>query len=197
VSDSKVFCIGFHKTGTSSLGAALELLGHRVGGPFGVRDPKIAERALDDAIARLERFDAVQDNPWPLLFRELDDRYPGAKFVLTVRPEDEWLDSVVAQFGGTTTPMREWIYGSGDPVGHESAYRERYRRHNEAVEAHFAGRDEDLLVMRLDQGEGWSQLCPFLGLEEPSTPFPHANRGSPARRTVNRLRGRLRSKIGR
>ena len=190
--EPKVFCIGFHKTGTSSLGAALTLLGYRVGGPFGVRDPMIAERSLDEAVARLERFDAVQDNPWPLLFREFDERHPDAKFVLTVRPEDEWLESVVAHFGGASTPMRQWIYGAGDPVGHEAVYRDRYRRHNDDVQAHFACRGDDLLVMRLDEGDGWVQLCPFLGVDVPAAPFPHANRGSPTRRAVNRLRGRLR-----
>lgn len=195
--DSKVFCIGFHKTGTSSLGAALSLLGYRVGGPFGVRDPNIAEHALGEAVARLARFDAVQDNPWSVLFAELDRRFPGSRFVLTVRPEEEWLASVVDHFGGTSTPMREWIYGFGDPVGHEAAYRERYRRHNHEVGAHFAERPEDLLVMHLESGDGWDQLCPFLDREPPERAFPHANRGSATRRTVNRLRGRLRATLGR
>ena len=195
----KVFCIGFHKTGTSSLGAALEAVGYRVGGPFGIRNAMIADEAYDEAVRRLERFDAVQDNPWPLLYRELDEAYPGSRFILTVRPEQDWLDSVVAHFGGSSTPMREWIYGAGlgDPTGHEAAYRERYRRHNDDVRDYFAGREEDLLVLRLDRGEGWPELCGFLGRDEPSTPFPHANQGSPVRRTVNRLRGRLRNRLHR
>jgi len=195
VPEPKVFCIGFHKTGTSSLGAALDVLGYQVGGPFGVRDPDIAEHALDEAVARLRRYDAVQDNPWPLLFRELDQRYPGARFVLTVRQEDEWWDSVMAHFGGASSPMREWIYGHGDPVGHEAAYRARYRRHNDDARAHFAGREDDLLVMCLDEGDGWGPLCPFLGVDEPAAPFPHANRGSSTRRAVNRWRGRLRATL--
>lgn len=197
--EPKVFCIGFHKTGTSTLGAALDVLGYRVGGPFGVRDPQIAEHALGEAITRLRRLDAVQDNPWPLLFGDLDERYPCARFVLTVRSEDVWWASVLAHFGGVSSPMREWIYGPGrgDPEGHEAVYRERYRRHNDDVCAHFAGRGDDLLVMRLDEGDGWAELCPFLGVDEPAAPFPHANRGSPTRRAVNRWRGRLRATIGR
>jgi hypothetical protein len=39
----KVFCIGFHKTGTTSLRVALELLGYRVTGPNGVQDPDIGK----------------------------------------------------------------------------------------------------------------------------------------------------------
>jgi hypothetical protein len=197
VTRPKVLCVGFHKTGTSSLGAALDRLGYRVGGPFGIRDPDIGERALDLALTRLDRFDAVRDNPWPLLFRELDERVPAGRFVLTVRAEDAWWASVVAHFGGTTTPMRQWIYGAGDPLGHEARYRERYRRHNEAVRDHFASRPADLLVLHLDRGDGWAQLCPFLGVDEPASTFPHANLGTPTRRVVNRLRGRVRGRARR
>jgi UDP-N-acetylmuramate-alanine ligase len=40
--ETKVFCIGFHKTGTTSLAVALKTLGYRVTGPNGVHDPDIA-----------------------------------------------------------------------------------------------------------------------------------------------------------
>ncbi len=36
---TKVFCIGFHKTGTSSLAVALKTFGYRVTGPNGVNNP--------------------------------------------------------------------------------------------------------------------------------------------------------------
>ena len=73
----KVFCIGFHKTGTKSLARALEILGYRVTGPNGTRDPRIAERALPMALDIAARFDAFNDNPWPILFRELDAGLSG------------------------------------------------------------------------------------------------------------------------
>ncbi|MEL7208027.1 MAG: sulfotransferase family protein [Actinomycetota bacterium] len=191
----KVLGVGFHKTGTSSLGAALGRLGHRVAGPFGVRDPDIATHAWPEARRRLERVDAVQDNPWPLLFRELDEYVPDARFVLTLRDEDAWWASVLAHFGGVSTPMREWIYGegNGDPVGNEAVYRERYRAHEEQVRAHFADRPGDLLVLSLDAGDGWPELCRFLDEPIPSGEFPHANRGGRARTALNRARARLRA----
>jgi hypothetical protein len=190
----KVFCIGFHKTGTTSLAAALERLGYRVAGPFGVRDRAIAEHALGEALARVERYDAFQDNPWPLLYRELDERCPGSRFVLTVRPDNEWIDSVVSHFGGVSTPMREWIYGegAGDPVGHEQTYLERHRRHVADVQAHFADRPEALLTMDLGRGDSWDELCAFLGTRGRDEPFPHANRNSRPRRVLNRARSSLR-----
>jgi hypothetical protein len=190
----KLFGVGFHKTGTSSLGRALEQLGYRVGGPFGVRDPAIAETAWPEAERRLMTVDAVQDNPWPLLYRELDEAHPGSRFVLTVRPTDEWWASVVGHFGGRSTPMREWIYGegNGDPVGHEALYRERYERHNAEVTARFADRPEVLLVLRLTEGEGWPELCGFLGRPVPDVPFPRVNAAGLLTTVVNRSRDRAR-----
>ena len=74
--------------------------------------------------------------------------------------------------------MREWIYGPGRgaPVGNESAYLARYRRHNAEVVAHFAGREERLLVLDVTAGDGWEALCGFLSLPVPVPPFPHVNR---------------------
>ena len=172
----KVFGVGFHKTGTKSLAQALSLLGYRVTGPNGVTNPRIATEALEGACRLVEQFDAFQDNPWPVLYLELDRRYPGSKFILTVRPSDEWIGSVVAHFGGMTTPMREWIYGAGDPRGNETLYVERYERHNADVLRHFQNRPNDLLVLRITAGDGWGALCPFLDVEVPLVGFPHANK---------------------
>ena len=169
----KVFGIGFHRTGTSSLRAALQRLGYRVCGAVGTRDPDIADRVREIAFPLLDRFDAFGDNPWPILFRELDERCPGSRFVLTTRPTDEWLRSVTRYFGARTTPMREWIYGAGSPLGNESRYRERYERHHAEVLEHFRDRPGDLLVLRVTAGEGWRELCDFLGRDDPGSVFPH------------------------
>jgi hypothetical protein len=173
----KVFCVGFHKTGTTSLARALTLMGYRVTGPNGVRDPEIGRRALPMALELVQRFDAFQDNPWPILFRELDQHFPGSKFILTLRKPEEWIQSLVRHFGEETTPMREWIYGGhGSPVGNEGIYLERYARHNADVLGHFRDRPADLLVMRITEGDGWDLLCPFLGKTVPDREFPHQNR---------------------
>jgi len=171
----KVFGIGFHKTATTSLATALRSLGYRVTGPNGVRDPSIARSARPLAFRLAERFDAFQDNPWPILYGDLDERFPGSRFVLTVRQSDEWIRSVVRHFGAESTPMREWIYGVGAPLGNEVTYLARYEGHNQAVREHFRERPEALLVMRITAGDGWERLCPFLGEAVPDMPFPHVN----------------------
>lgn len=171
----KIFCIGFHKTGTKSIGAALAMLGYRVCGPVGVNNPDIAHRWPDVITPMLEQYDAFQDNPWPILFQSLDQYRPDSKFILTYRPEHLWWDSILAHFGTHTTPMREWIYGEGAPAGHEQIYRQRYREHNQAVLSYFKSRPQDLLALDITAGCEWRPLCQFLGVSEPKEPFPFIN----------------------
>lgn len=183
----KIFCVGFHKTGTKSLAAALELLGFRVCGTVGVHDPDIATKASQLIHSFVPRYDAFQDNPWPVFYRELDRCYPGSRFILTVRSADEWIDSAVCHFGTQDTPMRHYIYGAGHPEGNEELYVDRYRRHNDEVREYFRDRPDDLLTMNITCGAGWASLCTFLRVEWPSTPFPRLNtRGNRLRRGARR-----------
>ena len=172
---TKVFGIGFHKTATTSLANALSYLGYRVTGPNWVDHPDIADTVYDLAFDLASRFDAFQDNPWPVLYKELDRKFPGSKFILTLRPSDEWIRSVVNHFNEEETPMREWIYGVGCPKGNENVYIARYERHNREVLEYFKDRSEQLLVLNITVGEGWTKLCPFLGKPIPAIPFPCAN----------------------
>jgi hypothetical protein len=189
---TKVFCIGFHKTGTTSLELALKKLGYRVKGSFGTKDPDIASKVHEMAYAMVDEFDAFEDNPWPILYRELDQRFPGSKFVLTRRPSKNWIQSQVKDFATTETPMRRWIYGenAGCPAGNENTYIARYERHNREVQEYFANRSDDLLIIDLPNDDGWSRLCPFLGHPIPNVPFPHANNASWSRRLKNWLKQR-------
>lgn len=186
----KVFCIGFHKTGTTSLEVALKKLGYRVRGSFGTKDPDIANKVHEMAYAMVADYDAFEDNPWPILYRELDERFPGSRFILTRRPADAWIRSQVKDFATTETPMRRWIYGenAGCPEGNENIYVARYERHNREVLEHFRDRPDDLLVIDLPNNDGWTRLCKFLGHEIPDEPFPHANKASLSRRLKNWLR---------
>lgn len=183
----KVFCIGFHKTGTTSLELALKKLGYRVTGSFGTKDPAIADKVHEMAYAMAEDYDAFEDNPWPILYKELDARFPGSKFILTRRPAEAWIRSQVRDFATTETPMRRWIYGedAGCPEGNEETYIARYERHNREVLEYFSDRPDDLLVFDLPKGDGWDKLCPFLGHEIPDEPFPHANKASLSRKIKN------------
>ncbi len=173
---TKVFCVGFHKTGTTSLAHAFDMLGYRVTGPNGVNDPDIENNVLSMAYDLAEEYDFFQDNPWPIIYKELDEKYPGSKFILLLRSSESWIQSQVKHFGRKETPMRKWIYGVGCPEGNEEAYIARFEYHNADVLSHFRNRAQDLLVLNLAEGDGWEKLCPYLEVEIPKEPFPHANK---------------------
>ena len=204
---TKVFGIGFHKTATTSLAKALSYLGYRVTGPNWVDNPNIGEEVYEMAFDLVSRFDAFQDNPWPILYKELDGKFPGSKFILTLRSTDDWIRSMVNHFNEEETPMREWIYGVGYPKGNEDVYIARYERHNRDVREYFHDRGNDLLVLNITAGEGWEKLCPFLGKRVPPVRFPCANRaserekmrskeGSYLRRTYIKCKRRAQQMIG-
>lgn len=173
----KIFCIGFHKTGTTSLSKALKILGYKVKGPFGVRDKNIQKNALSKAKSFVPKFDAFQDNPWPILYKEMDNLYPESKFILTIRDNDSWIKSQIKYFGTAETEMRKWIYGFGSPVNNEQVYLETYKNHNKSVITYFKDRPNDILVMKLEQDFNWPTLCDFLNISDiPDSPFPYLNK---------------------
>lgn len=171
----KIFGIGFHKTGTTSLDSALSQLGYRVIGPNGVNDPNIQKNMITMCKEIVPKYDAFLDNPWPLLYKRLDQMYPKSKFILTLRPTALWLRSIVNHFGSKETEMRKMIYGVGCPKGNEAIYSARYEQHNNEVLDYFSERSDDLLVLKISEGEGWEKLTPFLGVETRGDAFPHKN----------------------
>lgn len=175
----KVFCIGFQKTGTTSMETALKLLDYRVASVFG-RDMELEllqDKFVERGIEIADNFDAVQDMPWPLIFRELDQAFPKSKFILTVRDEDAWWASILGHFGRNVDVMQQLVYGSdaGAPFGNELRYRRIYREHNLSVREYFSGRHDDFLEINFSYPVGWSEICNFLGKRVPDIPFPRSN----------------------
>src|SRR5690348_1942319 len=116
---SKVFCVAWHKTGTTTLGEALLTLGYKVvGARLDLAEP-LLRRDIESVILEARKFEAFQDVPWAVLYRELDQRFPGSKFILVERDELKWLNSAIRHFGDRHVRMHEWIYGEGNIVGHE------------------------------------------------------------------------------
>jgi hypothetical protein len=173
----KVFCIGWHKTGTTTLGDALLTLGYTVLGARLDMAEYLIKGDFETPIQLVANFDAVQDVPWAALYKELDQAYPGSKFILTVRDEKKWLNSAANHFGDSFTLMRKWLYGNGVLRGNEDLYLERYRRHYKEVKAYFENRPDDLLIMDLSIRDGWDKLCTFLDKPLPKKAFPHSNKG--------------------
>lgn len=171
----KVFCVGFQKTGTTSLQYGLSLLGYRVGGVMDANPHDTPQSLYSEALSLVPQFDAFADNPWPLYFREFDAMLPGAKFILTCRDPDLWYTSICKHFGDKNAKMRGWIYGEGSPEGNKKAYVERLIDHQERVRMHFSGRPRDFLEFDVARGDGWEKLCAFLGKRQPVGDFPRLN----------------------
>jgi len=188
----KIFCIGFQKTGTSSIGKALEILGYRTCGAVALQEQD-PTKIRTTAFANVDKFDAFQDNPWPLLYLELDQRFPGSKFILTRRDPQSWIKSVVRHFGNTGRPMLKWIYGVPYPKGNEEVFLERYDKHNQDVLEYFSQRPGDLLVLDIETDNQWPHIAKFLNTDVPTVAFPHANKSAAPwrfRRWLRRLGAR-------
>lgn len=180
MAERKVFGIGFQKTGTTSLGTIFDALGYKVAGYNEFR-PLIGRDALtwDEVEARAmelaAKLDGGKDTPWPLLYRELDKTFPGAKFIHVTRDTDAWLKSATKDFQDYPNALHRLIYGSDGPLGHEQAWVERYERHNREVAAYFADRPDDYLHIRLEDGVTYEKVCGFLGEPLVGTGAPKAN----------------------
>lgn len=197
----QVLGVGLSKTGTTSLAAAVRLLGLKTVHYDLVRlmdvldgtEPKPHFRRYDDV-------DAVTDIPAAAFYQEIMDAYPTCRAVLTVRECEAWWRSIDAHIrrrplrppepwpGGPLTfdnpAAREWkrnqlmwlsrtlVYGSSEP--HEFFYKKRFVEHSARVMAEVP-RDR-LLVMDISTGDGWGPLCEFLRLPVPAKPFPILNK---------------------
>lgn len=67
-----------------------------------------------------------------------------------------------------------------------------------ALREFFEGRPDDLLIMDLTAGDGWPELCEFLGYATPDKPFPRANTAESRRHEpiMKRVQRRLKRWFG-
>jgi hypothetical protein len=164
----KIFGIGLSRTGTSSLTSALRKLGYSA-----IHCPSSMESILHN--------DAATDTPIALTYKSLDFFFPGSKFILTDRKPEDWLISCEKFFsanprkqGSFLYRVRNAVYGRMD--FNAVALCQTRERHISDVSTYFASRPDDLLVLRICDGEGWEKLCPFLGKTCPTINFPHKNK---------------------
>jgi hypothetical protein len=188
---------GFGRTGTLSLKLALEKLGL---GPCYhmlevIRQPEHAplwtEAGRGGYVDWDELFDgfaATVDWPGARFWRELSRFYPDAKVLLSVRPAEDWYDSVERTIYQAMTTMEP---PPGSPMSDQLAMArelvlertfdrrfedrahaiEVFERHNQSVRDSVAA--DRLLVYEL--GSGWGPLCEFFQKPVPEEDFPRTN----------------------
>lgn len=80
-------------------------------------------------------YSAFEDNPWPLLFKELDSLYPESRFILTYRVPEHWFRSAARFHSGRLSAMHDLIYGEPHFRIEDNKQKalDRFNRHNEEV----------------------------------------------------------------
>jgi 3'(2'),5'-bisphosphate nucleotidase len=177
---AKIFGIGLSKTGTTSLANALQILGYKTKDNMGVVKYATGDLLSVD-LDVVDAHDALTDTPIPSLYHALDARYPGSKFILTVRDSEGWLKSCKKQFTErfaevqTDAHKRLFLDLYGTDAFDEHRFASGYARFVAGVIEYFKDRPHDLLIIDVAAGEGWEKLCPFLERPMPDVPFPKAN----------------------
>jgi len=163
--EPKVFCVGFWKTGTTSLFSAFKILGYRSGRL--VKHLKKKNETWPEFIKRCN-YDAFTDDPMSFVYKELYEAFPDSKFILTTREKEAFGKSYMNYFKGTHLEKT--------PDEMEKILTE-YENHIKEVKKHFRDKPDKLLIMDITKGDGWDKLCKFLERPIPDVSFPHKNKG--------------------
>jgi len=203
--EQKIFCIGRNKTGTTSIQKVFQQLGIPVGA-----QREAEQLAPDWGLGRFDRIEqyvrfggiAFQDVPFSLpdTYREMDERFPDSKFILTVRDSAEaWYNSVVRfqskLFGNGSLPKKEdlqnatyvykgWVWKMNrfihntpeDDLYNEETLKQSYLKHNAAVKDYFRGRPEQLLIINLKDTDAAQKISTFLNVGKSIDEIPWENK---------------------
>jgi Sulfotransferase domain len=165
----KVFCIGFNKTGTSSLGGALEMLGY----DHSSFNQKVwleyyLKGHLDKVLEYTAKFESFDDLPWLKedMIPVLDRTFPGSKYIYLERDEVSWKGSLArwskAKFGTSPDVDAEW---------------KGYIRHRDFVLNYFKDRPPgDFLILDVRDPIGFRKLAEFLNRTPTQDALPHYNK---------------------
>ena len=164
----KVFCIGYNKTGTTTIGIALSQLGY-VNSSFNkkVWRKYYKQGKIEKIISYTAKFDSFDDLPWLKedMIPILDQRFPNSKFIYLERDEESWVRS-----------YDRWTFNTfGFHPDIEQGLK-NYRDHKEFVLSYFKDRSNDLLILNVKDEKAFSKLAKFLGKQAPSSHLPHFNK---------------------
>jgi O-antigen biosynthesis protein len=139
------------------------------------------------------RADAFFDTPVYATYPLLDERYSGARYILTWRDPDAWYASFSKTLLAYLSQLRNTdkvgaprlsaldrvcythVFGTLDIIAKDFLI-SRYRQHRREAEEYFITRPGQLLVLDMDTvSDAWDYLCPFLSRVRPSEAFPRVN----------------------
>lgn len=182
---NKVFNIGFYKAGTCSLTEALNLLSiksiHYNCNKKSIHETMGHNKENNNKLLTgLEEFRGFSDFNGRRYYKKLDKQYPNSKFILTVRDMDSWIKS---------RKKHSKLYLNERKKINKTKEKKKKEKIIRNTKQYFKDKPENLLIINIPAGDGWEKLCPFLGVEIPDVPFPHANKTSI--KMVERILGRI------
>lgn len=98
---NKIFCIGYNKTGTTTLETALRLYGFNLPNQQ-EQESRLTRQCFSTNYFELSdfvrKFDAFQDLPFSqgLTYVVADALFPNSKFILTERDSESWFNSLIS-----------------------------------------------------------------------------------------------------
>ena len=191
----KVFGIGCHKTGTTTLEWILRALGYSPQASFNNSVSLIPPWLRGDYkplvdFVRKKKFLSYSDSPWNHtdVYQILDARFLGSKFILTLRDPESWFDSMRrhCQMGMGSLPFARVYHfkAFGLPLDKEltpeykDQYIEAFQKRNQEIQLYFQDRPDDLLVVDWTR-DGMKKVGDFLGVSVADVPAPRFNKGNP------------------
>lgn len=185
----KVFVIGSHKTGTTSLEKCLNILGYKL---FPLSDSykkeglifDLEKKNYDKIINAAKPYNGFADSPWNHsdFYKTIDSTFEESKFILSVRDSKNWVESLKKWDKKMKVKSRHWYSSLSKTCYEMDSYMDDldkliffYENRNKEVIEYFKGTDK-LLVMDLEKGDGWESLCEFLNHKTPNVRFPHLNK---------------------
>lgn len=200
----KVFVIGCNKTGTCSVTQALKDLNFNVGnqheGSILLND--YLNNKFDKLINFSKKHQAFQDVPFscPNTYKVLDEYFPKAKFILTIRNNSEqWYKSLVnyhaqmlktkniptyKQLKNSKLVSKGWMYLAvkglfktpDNDLYNKKMLIEYYENHNKDVINYFSDKPGKLLIINLSEEKSYKNFCNFLAVNPKYEHFPYLNK---------------------
>lgn len=201
----KIFCIGFNKTGTTSIEKVLKDFNYNLG------NQPAAELLFPDWLDRnfklIKRYcksaEAFQDIPFslPYTYILLDQYFPNAKFILTVRDSSEqWYNSIVKfhsklwafgdeapnavelrnapyRYKGFAYDYIKEVYNTDDTdMYNKEKLIKAYENHMSTVIDYFKNKPSKLLIINTSNKNDYFKLCAFLNKKPIHDNFPWENK---------------------
>jgi hypothetical protein len=184
----KVFIIGAHKTGTTSLDRSLQILGYNTYPTWlSYKENGLIEDFKNEncevIFDLLTQYDAFNDSPWNHgdFYKELDKKFENSKFILSIRESNSWLGSLIRWDAKGNFRERHWYrdlsitcFGMESYLDDLETLVKKYEARNLEIIEYFNSR-ENFLIMDLEKGDSWEKLCSFLNCPVPDVEFPHIN----------------------